>query len=293
MPRKAIGRVLGTLAVGLTATLALSACSSKELKQGYLPGSPDTTDQWNMIAGLWTTSWIILLVIGVIVWGLTIFAVIAFRRRKGETGYPVQLRYNMPLEILYTIVPFILIIGFYWVTAHDQASIPAQASATDSKVLKVQAIAEQWTWQFNYTSNDAHERPGVMGIGVGKKDFDESTLPTLYLPAGQRVEVKLTSRDVDHSFWVPAFLYKKDTIPGHTNYWTFTPQKEGTYRGKCAELCGEYHSLMLFNVKVVSPEQFQNHIADLKKQGFTGVLSDELNRNANLPGNKPATTGNE
>ena len=70
------------------------------------------------------------------------------------------------------------------------------------------------------------------------------------------VEIKEVSRDVVHSFWVPDFLYKKDMIPGKDNYMYFTPEKEGTFRGKCAELCGEYHSVMLFNVKVVSQDEY-------------------------------------
>ena len=73
--------------------------------------------------------------------------------------------------------------------------------------------------------------------------------PTLYLPVGKKVEIELESRDVIHSFWVIDFLYKKDMFPGKTNYMSFTPEREGTYAGKCAELCGEYHSLMLFNVE--------------------------------------------
>ena len=71
----------------------------------------------------------------------------------------------------------------------------------------------------------------------------QSELPTLYLPVGKNVEIDLESRDVIHSFWIVDFLYKKDMIPGKTNYMSFMPEREGTYEGKCAELCGEYHSL--------------------------------------------------
>lgn len=290
VPKKAIARTLSAIAVAVSAVVALSACS-REAQQGFLAGSPGTTDHWDMVAGMWKTSWIVLLCVGVIVWGLIIFCVIVYRRRKGDTGYPVQLRYNMPIEILYTAVPLILVLGFFAVTARDQAVLEARAEPTDTSVLRVEAIGQQWTWQFNYTADNAHERPGEQAHDAGKKSFDESTLPTLWLPANQRVEITLKSRDVAHSFWVPAFLYKKDTIPGRTNYWTFTPQKIGVYKGKCAELCGEYHSQMLFNVKVVTPAEYRSHIATLKSDGLTGLLGDSLNRNQNVPGNSaPASS---
>ena len=93
--------------------------------------------------------------------------------------------------------------------------------------------------------------------------MDKEKLPTLYLPVNKSVDLELNARDVIHSFWVPAFLQKRDMIPGKTNYIRFTPTKEGTYDGKCAELCGEYHSEMLFSVKVVSDAEFQAHLEKL------------------------------
>jgi cytochrome c oxidase subunit 2 len=83
---------------------------------------------------------------------------------------------------------------------------------------------------------------------------------------------------------VPAFLYKKDMIPGHVNHMYLTPERIGTYAGKCAELCGEYHSAMLFNVKVVSEADYQAHMDELKRKGFTGQLGSDFDRNTNLPG---------
>ena len=96
--------------------------------------------------------------------------------------------------------------------------------------------------------------------------MDKEKLPTLYLPVNKSVDLELNSRDVIHSFWVPAFLQKRDMIPGKTNYIRFTPTKEGTYDGKCAELCGEYHSEMLFRVKVVSEAEFQAHMDKLRQE---------------------------
>ena len=112
--------------------------------------------------------------------------------------------------------------------------------------------------------------------------IDMEQLPTLYLPVNKSVDLELNSRDVIHSFWVPAFLQKRDMIPGKTNYIRFTPTKEGTYDGKCAELCGEYHSEMLFRVKVVSESEFQAHMDELREAGNTGLLGNEYDRNPNV-----------
>lgn len=113
--------------------------------------------------------------------------------------------------------------------------------------------------------------------------------PTLWLPEGKRVRFVLTSRDVIHSFWVVPFLMKQDVIPGHTNAFEVTPNREGTFLGKCAELCGVDHSRMLFNVKVVSPERYEQHLKDLAKKGQKGYVpagieqsGPEKNRESNI-----------
>jgi cytochrome c oxidase subunit II len=101
----------------------------------------------------------------------------------------------------------------------------------------------------------------------------------------KRVEINVESRDVIHSFWILDFLYKKDMIPAKSNYLYFIPLEEGTFHGKCAELCGEYHSLMLFTVKVVSEAEYEQHMQELEDLGYTGQLGPEFNTNTNLPGN--------
>ncbi|HEU5223219.1 MAG TPA: cytochrome c oxidase subunit II [Candidatus Lumbricidophila sp.] len=268
--------------------IALAGCTQAQL-HGFLPGfeegQPPVTNHTDRIAGLWVTSWIVLLIVGIITWGLTIFAMIAYRRRKGQTGLPVQLRYNMPIEVFYTIVPLILIVGFFAFTARDQEAIEKRFAADDIDV-KVQVIAKQWAWDFNYVNEDVYSA-GIQGQ-LDPKDPNgslvESELPVLVLPVGEKVEIELRSRDVIHSFWVVDFLYKKDMYPGKTNWMSFIPEREGTYVGKCAELCGEYHSLMLFKVKVVSKAEYQQYIASLKSAGNTGQLDANYDRNSNLPG---------
>jgi cytochrome c oxidase subunit II len=274
--------------IAATLTFALAGCTEAEL-HGFLPGfdanKPPVTNHTDMLAGLWVTSWIVLLVVGAIVWGLIVFAVVVYRRRAGQTGLPPQLRYNMPIEIFYTVVPLILVLGFFAFTSKDQDAIERPYVHPD---LKIQVYAKQWSWDFNYLTNNVYD-PGIQAQPNDKLATPgavvEAQIPTLYLPVNKKITIELDSRDVIHDFWVPAFLYKKDVIPGHTNYMYFsTTSRTGTFDGKCAELCGEYHSAMLFNVKIVSQAEYDAHIQALRDKGFEGSLGSEYNRNLNEPG---------
>ena len=102
----------------------------------------------------------------------------------------------------------------------------------------------------------------------------------------------LTARDVIHSFWVPAFLQKMDMIPGRVNRFQVTPTQEGTFKGKCAELCGAYHSQMLFNVKVVSRAEYEQHMDELRAKGQSGLLNNTLNRTELMDGQTVTDGGN-
>ena len=276
------------LPVGAAAALVLAGCTPTELN-GFLPGFVEdgtpATNHTEMISGLWVNSWIVLLAVGVITWALMGWAAIAYRRRKGQTGLPVQLRYNMPIEIFYTIVPFILVIGFFAFTARDQAIIETQYEDPD---VSITAIGKQWAWDFQYDGEQEDNSDAVWTMGIQAQpdkagNIDQEALPTLYLPVDQTVQIKLQSRDVIHSFWVVDFLYKKDMYIGKDNYWSFTPTREGTYAGRCAELCGEYHSMMLFTVQVVSADEYEDYLASLEAKGQTGDINDAYDRLQNTP----------
>jgi len=267
------------LPLAATLILVLTGCSSYEFSRGFLPGEPGVTNHTDMIVNFWNGSWIVLWAVGLIAWGLMFYAVIVYRRRKGDSSLPEQMRYNNPIEALFTVVPLVMVVGFFAFTADTMAKIE---QPVDSE-LHVQVIGKQWSWDFNYTDNMVYET-GIQSQFDGELG-SEAALPTLYLPVNTSVEIELTSRDVVHSFWVIDFLYKKDTFPGKSNFMYVTPQREGTYKGKCAELCGEYHSMMLFNVKVVSRAEFDTQMAALAAKGNTGLLDETYNRNQNLPGN--------
>ena len=281
LSKRALRVAIATAAA--TTTLFLSGCSQEQLSSAILMPLPatsaDVTNHTDRITDLWNISWAVLWAVGALAWGLMFWAIIVYRRRKGDTHLPAQMRYNNPIEVLFTVVPLILVVGFFGFTARDMKAIE---SPNDAEVT-VQVIGKQWSWDFNYTGDNVYDSGIQSQYSAGKTD-NFKDLPTLYLPVNKRVELVINSRDVDHSFWVVEFLYKKDALPGKTNHMFFTPTKEGTYVGKCAELCGEFHSMMLFNVKVVSQSEYEKHIADLKAAGQVGQLSLDASRNQNLPG---------
>lgn len=208
------------------------------------------------ILNLWQGSWVAALVVGGIVWGLILWSVI-FHRRRTPDQVPEQTRYNVPIEVLYTVAPIIAIAVIFAFTARDQSELTKLSENPDNTI---QVVGFRWNWTFNYLDEERYEigEPGEM--------------PTLYLPQGETVRFELVSPDVIHSFWIPAFLFKMDMIPGRTNEFEVTPTKLGTFAGRCAELCGVDHARMLFQVKVVSPEDYDKHMVELGERGQTGIL---------------------
>jgi cytochrome c oxidase subunit 2 len=280
----------------VAAAVVLAGCTTTELN-GYLPGfiegEPAATNQTERVSGLWVNSWIVLLAVGIITWALMAWAAIAYRRRKGQTGLPVQMRYNMPIEIFYTIVPLILVLGMFFFTARDQNEIETKWDDPD---VEITAIAKQWAWDFQYDAESDDDTVWTMGIQAqpdAEGNIDQAQLPTLVLPVDKKVTIDLQSRDVIHSFWIIDFLYKKDMFIGKDNSWSFIPTRVGEYAGKCAELCGEYHSMMLFNVKVVEQDEYDAYLASLEEQGNTGDITDEYDRLQNFPGTTPENDSEE
>lgn len=256
---------LGMLAVTLTA----SACTANE---AFFMDLPDpATKEAAITQNLWQGSWIAAWAVGAVTWGLMIWAAVAYRRRHKD-DVPEQTKYNIPIELLYTIVPLIMILGLFWFTAKDQSEI---LSLSNDQKQTVNVVGFRWNWGFNYIDEGAY--------AVGTPNLPAE----LVLPVNEKVRFELTSPDVIHSFWVPAFLFKMDVIPGKTNQFELTPDKVGTYAGKCAELCGVDHSRMLFTVRVVERPEFDQYIADLKARGQSGLLDTGMSNNdGQMPGEK-------
>ena len=279
-PRRA--RALRTSALAAAVALLAAGCTT-DISTGFMPSTPTMTDKTGDLLALWNGSWIAALAVGAITWGLMIWCVIVYRKRKGDDQLPVQLRYHVPLELMYTVVPLILIGSLYVFSTritYDTIDVSGEPD------LNIEVYGKQWSWDFNYLDEDVYYSGGRVQL-TGEYGVEE-TLPTLYLPVDQTVEFTVVSRDVQHSFWIPAFLFKLDMVPGRENHFQVKPQEEGVYAGKCAELCGEYHSEMLFNVAVVSQAEFDAHMDELRDAGNVGRLGPELNRQYTLRSGSPA-----
>lgn len=302
-------KLLQALTAGLVLATA-TGCTWEDFPRLGMP--TPTTEEAPLILSLWQGSWAAALAIGALVWGLILWSAFFHRRSRTKVEVPPQTRYNMPIEALYTVVPLIIVSVFFYFTARDESELMKLDPKPD---VTVNVVGFQWSWCFNYIENvegstgDAKTDKALEGVPDLYKDAfpanaggvndcgtpstrnpqNNNPGPTLWLPEGKRVRFVLTSRDVIHSFWVLPFLMKQDVIPGHPNAFEVTPNREGTFRGKCAELCGVDHARMLFNVKVVSPERYEQHLKELAEKGQTGYVpagidqtSHEKNREANI-----------
>ncbi len=258
------GAQFAAVAVAL-GTLALGGCSADTVAQWQRAGLPEAaSDRAPYIGNLWVGAWIASMVVGVFVWGL--IGWVAFRyRRKRHDETPRQTRYNLPLELLYTLVPFLIIGVLFFFTVNAQNGVLAKESTPPSHTVNV--VGQKWSWTFNYLES-ANPAVGAIVHEAGTID----RIPDLYLPVDQPVRFNLRSADVIHSFWIPAFYFKMDVIPGHPNSFDVTPTKLGTFSGKCAELCGTYHAAMLFTVHVVSESEYNTYLAGLKAKGQVGEI---------------------
>lgn len=256
-------RALGVAAGGIATLLVTSGCSVREVLSFNAPDP--ATEEAPAMADLWYGAWLAVAAVGLLTGGLIIYAAIRYRRRKGDPP-PRQMRYNIPLELMYTIVPLIMILGMFVATVRVQSPI---VKVSDNPDNTVGVIGFRWSWAFNYVDENVYD--------VGTPEVAEN--PTLYLPVNESVVFELESPDVIHSFWIPAFLMKMDVFPDRMNKFEVTPNKLGTYAGKCAELCGVDHARMLFNVKVVTREEFDAHIAGLRAKGQIGAIeTDRITR---------------
>lgn len=250
MGRKKLAAILA-LAVAV-----LSGCSpldDSELRRLALPVA--ASDRSEYMWYLWLGGWFAVLAVFLIVGGLIIYAPIRYRRRSADEAAPSQVRYNLPIEALYTIAPIIVVAVFFFHTVTAQNSMLEEVEDPDHTV---EVVGSKWQWTFNYLEG------GVYDVG------DTENLPTLYLPVDESVRFELVSPDVIHSFWVPEFYFKMDVIPGRDNAFTMTPNREGSFTGRCAELCGTYHTRMLFDVEVVSSAEFEAHLEELEAAGQVG-----------------------
>src|SRR3569833_4354687 len=244
---------------GLLGVLTLSGCSYDEDAGSWLSwGWPEgITDEAHAMHRLWIGSCIAALVVGIATWILIAYAAIRYRKRKGsDDELPRQTADNLPLEVIYTIIPFVIIAVLFFFTVSTQNRVQERSEIPD---VTVAVNAFKWNWQFVYPdSTDANGGEPVSTVG------SSTEIPILVLPTDQKIRFEVASADVIHSFWVPEFLFKLDVIPGNengrNNVFQVTARKTGAYVGRCAELCGTYHAFMNFEVRSVSQADFQAYM---------------------------------
>jgi cytochrome c oxidase subunit 2 len=224
---------------------------------GILAGTPpplteqaaDLDRLWSLF--LWIAVGVMLLVVALVAW-----VALRYRRRR-RPGLPRQKHYNIPVEVMYTIVPLGVVIALFAITVVSIDSVDHPDGEPD---LVVDITAFQWQWQFDYPAS------GARSTAVGDAN------PDLVLPAGAKVRFDLTSLDVLHSFWIPGFRFKRDIFPGETTtFQVDVGDTLGSYpnTGVCAEFCGYDHHKMKFDVEIVAPADFDTWAADHQVPAIT------------------------
>ena len=202
----------------------------------------DVLDLWRILLGAGVA-------LGIFVTLLVLWSVVRYRRPRdaGPADLPKQTGANIPIEVFYTVVPLIIVAVLFGLTMRTQDRVTRLSDAPD---LAVEVTGFQWGWRFRYPAQ------GVTVVG------DANNPPTLVVPVGANVRLRLVAADVIHSFFVPAFLVKKDLIPGVDNDIEIRPTETGRFPGYCAEFCGLDHWRMTFDVEVVTPEAFEAFVED-------------------------------
>lgn len=190
-------------------------------------------------------------VVLVVVAGLIVWSVVRYRD-DGRPGEPPQVHGNRTIETVWTVVPLLLVCVLVFFSIRAQNRVNHQSP---HPVAMVNVIAFQWQWRFDYQGT------GVRVVGVRGRPA------VLVVPVGQPVHFRLTSADVQHGFYIPRFLYKRDAIPGRINDFDLTITAPGTYQGVCGFICGVAHSEMGFVVQAVPPDEFERWLQRARPAG--------------------------
>jgi cytochrome c oxidase subunit 2 len=221
------------------------------LASGCVPQS--VTEQGQAIQNLYNLFLYIAAVVFVVVSGLVTWSVIRYRRRDDEL--PKQTHGNNRLELLWTLIPTVIVLVLFVFTLQAQNKVLDQSGQAD---VRVTVTAFQWSWRFTY------EGTGAEVLGTPDR------IPEMVVPVGQTIRVKLISADVVHSFYVPQTLFKRQAIPGTDNEFDLSFDKVGLYHGQCTQFCGLQHADMVFRVRVVDEGAYQSWLAAATRRGSAG-----------------------
>jgi cytochrome c oxidase subunit II len=248
-----------------SATLFALMGSAANANWGGLNMPEGVTILSKKIYGLHQLILIVCVVLAVVVFGAMIYSLVKFRRSKGAEPDKTMV-HSTKVEIIWTIIPILILVGMAVPIAKTLIEIEDMGKVD----LNIKVTGYQWKWEYEYldqkvsffsTLDRQSNAARQLGSGIDPDSVENYLLNVdnpLVIPAGVKVRFLLTAQDVIHAWWVPAFGMKKDAIPGYVNeIWVqVDADKVGTYRGQCAELCGQDHGFMPIVVEVKSPADF-------------------------------------
>lgn len=219
------------------------------------------------ILNLHNLIFIICVVIFVVVFAFMFYSMIVHRKSRGYK--PATFHDNVKLEMVWTVIPFLILVGM----AIPSTATLIEMSDTSKSEMTVKITGYQWKWRYDYMDQDlgyfstlATPREQIEGSAPKGEHYLLEVDNPLVLPVGKKVRFLMTANDVIHSWWVPAFGIKTDSIPGFINESWATIDEAGTYRGVCAELCGKDHGFMPIVVNAVPPEEFDKWVVAQKQK---------------------------
>ncbi len=283
MRAKAV-RALGGFSAAILAWFGVSSSAVAEWALNFQPPVTKIAEDiydLHMIV-LWVCTWI----------GAAVFAVMMysiFKHRKSKGHEPAQFHESTTVEIIWTIVPFVILIAI----AIPATSTMIDFENTSKSDMTIKVTGYQWRWQYEYVEHDINFYSVLSTPRDQVNDYDGDAKPKgenyllevdkeLVLPVGKKVRFLLTAEDVLHAWWVPALGIKRDTIPGFVNELHATIDKVGVYRGQCAELCGRDHGFMPIVVRAVSQEDFDKWVAEQGGKTAQAQLPTDAPANAPL-----------
>jgi cytochrome c oxidase subunit 2 len=267
-----LGRLLGGLALALNAG---RACAAYQLNF-----QPPVTRIASEIYDLHVLMMAICLLIFCVVFGVMFYSIYAHRKSVGHKA--AQFHENTTVEIIWTLIPFVILIGMAWPATKTLVGFKDTANPD----ITIKATGYQWNWGYDYIKGEGESIAFLSNLSTPQDQIhNEKPKGEHYLlevdhpmvvPVGKKIRMLLTANDVIHAWWVPAFGVKQDAIPGFVRDTWFKADKEGTYRGQCAELCGKDHGFMPIVVEVVSQEKYAQWVAEQKKKA--AASADDPNK---------------
>jgi cytochrome c oxidase subunit 2 len=223
--------------------LLLSACAQQP-----------QSEQGKKVYTLYNITLTLAVVIGVGVISMILLSCVRYRKKPGDDALPPQTHGNTMFEVVWTAIPTLIVLGLFGMSF---ATIRAIDKPSGNHAAIIEVRGYQWSWTFDYGTNAA-------GVRVLVKTDDNRKPPEMVVPVGEKVHIEERTDNVLHSFFVPAFLFKRDLIPGKANGFDITVTSPGKYHGQCAELCGTEHAFMTFSVRAVSRTEFDKWFNEFK-----------------------------